>query len=88
MNTPRDGLAAVLGADGLIYAIGGENGAEALSTVEIYNFTTRTWVHGPSMSTARVNLAAATAPNALIYAIGGDTGLLGPTDSVEVLSSV
>ncbi len=88
MNTPRDGLAAVLGADGQIYAIGGENGAEALSTVEIYNFTTRTWVPGPSMSTARVNLAAATAPNALIYAIGGDTGLLGPTDSVEVLSSV
>jgi hypothetical protein len=88
MNTPRDGLAAVLGADGQIYAIGGENGAEALSTVEVYNFATRKWTPGPSMSTARVNLAAATGPKALIYAIGGDTGLFGPTESVEVLSSV
>ncbi len=88
MNTPRDGLAAVLGADGQIYAIGGENGAEALSTVEVYSFVTKKWTPGPSMSTARVNLAAATGPNALIYAIGGDTGFLGPTESVEVLSSV
>jgi len=88
MDTPRDGLGAVLGLDGQIYAIGGENGGEVLSTVEVYNLAAETWTLGPSMSTARVNLAAATGPNGLIYAIGGDTGFLGPTNSVEALSSV
>lgn len=85
LNTPRDGPRAVLGPDGQIYAIGGENGAEVLATVEVYNFGSRIWTPGPSMSAARVSLAAAVGPDGGIYAIGGDTGLLGPTDSVEVL---
>jgi hypothetical protein len=62
MSTPRDGLGAAVGFDGQIYAGGGENGDEVMSTVGVYNFTTETWTAGPSMSTARVNLAVATAP--------------------------
>jgi N-acetylneuraminic acid mutarotase len=88
MNTPRDGLGATVGSDGQIYAVGGENGPEVLATVEVYNLAAKTWTAGPAMSTARVNLAVATAPDGLIYAIGGLTAFLGPTNSVEVLSSV
>lgn len=79
---------SIVGLDGQIYAIGGENGSEVLATVEVYNFATGLWSAGPSMSTARVNLAATMAPDGLIYAIGGATAVLGPTDSVEVLSTV
>jgi hypothetical protein len=85
MNTPRIGLGAVLGSDGQIYAIGGANGAEVLATVEVYNFGTKAWTPGPSMSTARQYLAAANGPDGGIYAIGGVTALFGPADSVEVL---
>lgn len=88
MSTPRDGLGAVLGLDGHIYAIGGENGPEVLATVEVYNFSTKTWSPGPSLSTARTYHAVAMQVNGGICAIGGDTGILGPTNSVEVMFTV
>jgi hypothetical protein len=87
MPTAREGLAAVMGPDGKIYAIGGYNFNTLegyLNTLEAYNPSTNTWtcsVGDPSsgcssasmapMPTARWALAAATGPDGRIYAIGG-----------------
>jgi hypothetical protein len=87
MITARSGLGAVMAPDGQIYAIGGtHSGAEALATVEVYNFTSKSWSAGLSLATARANLAVAVGPSGLIFAIGGNTSFLGPTASVEALS--
>jgi len=62
MPTARYGLVAAF-ANGLIYAIGGANGAgTALATVEAYNPTTNTWnANLPAMPTARYGAAVAVA---------------------------
>ncbi|MBI1762553.1 MAG: fibronectin type III domain-containing protein [Acidobacteria bacterium] len=41
--------AAVLGANGFIYVVGGSNGATAQATVQIYNLATDTWTFGPAL---------------------------------------
>jgi N-acetylneuraminic acid mutarotase len=94
MPTPRGGVAAALGPDGLIYAMGGLTVAAgpAVDTVEAYNPQTNTWKKVAPMPTARFILAATTGPDGRIYAIGGrfpgpaccDTGL----DNVESYSTV
>ena len=84
MGTARSGLAAATGADGRIYAIGGNNGG-TLSTVEAYTPSTNTWATvTPAMPTPRTNLAAATGADGRIYAIGGDnTNSGGTLNTVE-----
>src|SRR5580704_2124312 len=74
MPTARGGLAAVTGADGHIYAIGGFGGANGseLSTVESYSPTTNSWATKAPMPTARGSFAAALGHDGRIYAIGGD----------------
>jgi N-acetylneuraminic acid mutarotase len=74
LPTPRTGLAAVTGRDGLIYAIGGANATTGLlKTVEV--FDGNLWKPGPSLPVASYCLAAAVSRRGLIYAIGGiDTG--------------
>eukprot|EP00808_Paulinella_micropora_P011594 g35494.t1 len=42
MNCKRHGCSAVV-LDGLLYAIGGFNGSEALDTVERYDATSNSW---------------------------------------------
>jgi hypothetical protein len=81
----RGGVAAVLGPDGRIYAIGGQNGVESLATVEAYDFKKKTWTPGQSMSIGRANLAAVTGFDSGIYALGGYNPLSGITATVEVL---
>jgi len=83
MSTRRNGLAAVAGADGRIYAIGGDNGAYELSTVEVYTPSSNTWTNVASMSTARDRLAAAVGPDGRIFAIGGRNGDMGALSTFE-----
>lgn len=73
MPTPRLGLAATVGPDGRIYAIGGFDGTSVLNTVEAYNPTTNTWSELAPMPTARRDLAVASS-GGRIFAFGGDPG--------------
>jgi N-acetylneuraminic acid mutarotase len=86
MPTARGGLAAVLGPDQRIYAIGGDDSLAAglLATVEVYDPRTRTWETAPPMQTPRSNFGAAVAADGRIYAIGGDPS----GTSVEAYSPV
>lgn len=74
MPTPRFGLAAAVGADGRIYAIGGYTYGGITDTVEIYDPSTDSWTTGPSLQTPRAYLAAAVDHGGNIYAIGGYYG--------------
>jgi N-acetylneuraminic acid mutarotase len=82
LPTPRDGAAAVTGADGRIYALGGFDGQKSLSSVEAYDVATNSWAPIAAMTTPRSELGAVTAPDGRIYVVGGNNG------SGEVLSSV
>jgi N-acetylneuraminic acid mutarotase len=83
MPTPRSGLAAVLGADGRIYAIGGQNASGTpLATVEAYTPASNSWATVTSLTVARSGLAAAEGSDGRIYAIGGMSAA-GLTNVVE-----
>jgi N-acetylneuraminic acid mutarotase len=72
LPTPRQLLAAAVGPDGRIYAIGGADAAgNSLTTVEAYDIATNTWSAAPSLPTPRSALAAVTGADGRIYAIGG-----------------
>jgi Kelch motif len=84
MPTARAGLAAVRGADGRIYAIGGRDATgRSLRTLEIYDAETDTWTRGPDMEIPRVFLAAAADAAGRIYAFGGSPRIFA-TRTVEV----
>lgn len=70
--TARCGIAAVLGKDGLIYAIGGVNDqCQRVATVEAYNPVTNSWIKKADMPTPRSDLSAVVSSDGNIYAIGG-----------------
>src|SRR5207302_4087591 len=72
MPTARAALAAVTGADGRIYAIGGFSATRGfVNTVEAYTPSTNSWSTVAPMPTPRALLAATTGPDGRIYAIGG-----------------
>ena len=75
MNMKRDELAACLGPDNKIYAIGGYGGGDnaCLSSAERYDPLTGKWELIASMKEARRALAAVALPDG-IYAIGGYNG--------------
>jgi N-acetylneuraminic acid mutarotase len=76
MNQRRDELAAVIGPDNKIYAIGGYGGTQAascLSSVERYDPTTQKWEAVANMNQKRRALAAVAMPDG-VYAIGGFDG--------------
>src|SRR2546427_4976019 len=59
LPTPRQLLAAAVGPDGRIYALGGADAAgNPLHTVEAYTITTNTWAAALPLPTARSGLAA------------------------------
>jgi len=72
MPTARDRLAAVAGADGRIYAIGGVSSTGASNAVEIYDPNMDSWTTGAPMPTPRFELAAALGSDGKIYVVGGD----------------
>ena len=71
MSTARLRPAAVAGADGRIYVLGGGSITGGLATVEAYTPGTNTWTSVAPMSTARSEFAAATGTDGRIYALGG-----------------
>src|SRR5262249_21368243 len=76
MPTGRSDLAATLGADGKIYAMGGNNGSGGEGDqLGVYNPTSPGWMSLPSLLNRRYGLGGATGVDGKIYAIGGD-GLL------------
>ena len=58
---------------GRMYVVGGSDGQSSLTSVEIYDFESRTWTHGPNMNIARANVALAVVGQRL-YAVGGFSG--------------
>lgn len=75
LNLRRDELAATLGPDGCLYAIGGYGGSEnkCLISAERFDFKTKSWTILGSMSNQRRALSAVSLPNG-VYAIGGFDG--------------
>ncbi|MCF8068362.1 MAG: hypothetical protein K9L30_07235 [Desulfobacterales bacterium] len=73
MPEPKDTHAAVLGADGKIYILGGTKGGDTppQNDVFIYDPVKDTWKKGPKMKLPRSTLAAVATPDGKIYAIGG-----------------
>lgn len=75
MNLTRDELAATVGPDMNIYAVGGYGGPEmmCLKSAERYNPISKQWENLGQMSTPRRALATVALPDG-IYAIGGYDG--------------
>jgi hypothetical protein len=72
LPTPRTGLAAVTGADGLVYTVGGgDSTMTAAPSLEIFDPKSMVWTTGANMSMGRIGLAAVAAADGRIYAIGG-----------------
>jgi hypothetical protein len=85
LPAPRMCLAAATGADGTIYAIGGEwiNG---LAQSSVYAYTPgvdTAWRTMPSLPAPRMCLAAATGADGTLYAIGGEDNTMGGTPQVQ-----
>src|SRR3989442_642938 len=72
MPTPRTGLAAGV-VNGILYAVGGNDGVSFLGTVEAYDPATNTWTTKASMPTVRTGLATGVV-NGILYAVGGNNG--------------
>lgn len=72
MPTPRTELAAVVGADGRIYTIGGRSSGGASGVVEVYDPSTNSWTTRAPMPTPRYGLAAVLGSDNRVYAIGGN----------------
>lgn len=75
MNMKRDELAACIGPDGKVYAIGGYGGADnqVLNSAERFDFNTNKWEMIAPMKEPRRALTAVALPDG-IYAIGGYNG--------------
>ncbi|MCY9500262.1 Kelch repeat-containing protein [Paenibacillus larvae] len=72
MPTARSGLTSSVVGD-KVYVIGGHDGLNSLSKLEIYDTTTNTWTSGKDMPTGRDDLTSSAVGNK-IYVIGGYNG--------------
>lgn len=68
---------------GLLYAVGGSDGIEALQIVECYNPRANSWTRVANLNEARSSVACAVVEGKL-YAIGGYDGVMSCLASVEV----
>jgi N-acetylneuraminic acid mutarotase len=76
------GAAAVRGADGRLYVLGGHDAQNRpLGTVEVYDPGSNTWSAAANLPTPRDALAAVAGPDGRIYALGGEDGT--PLATVE-----
>ena len=88
MPTALEGVAAVTGADGLVYAIGGYDGCTPYNSVNAYNPGTHTWAAKANLPNSLFDMAAAPAPSGTIYAMGGyDATLTHVSSSVYAYST-
>ena len=87
MPTPRTGLAAAVGPDGTIYALGGDNNSSTfLDTMEAFDPSSGSCRAIAPMPTARRKLASAASVlfgNTKIFAMGGH-GVEFPLTTMEV----
>ncbi len=67
-NGATTGRVAALGADGLVYLIGGLNSAAVL----VFDSVADSWYSAPSLSTARNAPAVALGDDGFLYVMGGD----------------
>lgn len=72
--SPRHALAGARGPDGLVYAIGGNDGAAAIADVQRYSPVSARWAAAAPLPTATAGLTAATGADGRIYAVGGMAG--------------
>lgn len=85
-------MAAVLGADGKVYLLGGlwgsdPAGGSASAATHVFDPVTLSWSSGPDMAEPRFAFPAVLAPDNYIYALGGDDGS-GGTHRCERLETV
>jgi len=59
--------------NGKLYAVGGSDGTHSLSSTEIFDEESQTWVVGPNLTTPRANVSVVSVAGKL-YAIGGFAG--------------
>lgn len=71
MLTARSSGAAGGVIGGKLYVVGGQNGATPLSSLEVYDPASNTWVAKEAMPTARNSLGAAVI-NGKLYVVGGN----------------
>ena len=92
LPAPRAGLAATVGPDGVIYAIGGVDRVNppgpAQSAVYSYALLAPDWATQDTLLTPQALLAAATGPDGRIYAMGGTSNpdQFTPLDTVEAFT--
>jgi N-acetylneuraminic acid mutarotase len=87
MPTARTMVGAAVGADGLIYAIGGYTEFSTVTgVVEVYNPATNSWSTRAPMPTPRYGFAAVLGPDHKIWTIGGnyDSNLTNDGPSIKV----
>jgi len=89
MPVARAAHAMVVGDDGLIYVVGGSSdawndGANAYSTVAVYDSATDEWSTADDMDYARKYLGATITPDGRIMALGGNT----PSAVLDVVESL
>lgn len=82
MPTPRANANALLGADGLVYVIGGWTGNALTGAVEVYFPNQDRWESRTPMPTPRRFAAAVLAPDGRFYVAGGTTSA-GNTNALE-----
>jgi hypothetical protein len=72
LMTPRRALGGALGSDGLIYAVGGNDGTRAVTTAQRYSTVSGQWSDGVALPAAADNLGLAAAADGRLYAVGGN----------------
>ncbi len=88
---PASALAAVCGADGMIYALGGGsshmNVGGGYADAYVLNPDNNTWMTAPDMTTPARYLGAAATPDGRVFAIGGNdaTTVFDRVESMQVV---
>lgn len=85
LRTARGAHAAVSTGDAIMVIGGVSERGEILTSTEVFDADSGSWVDGPPLAIEREHLAAAVDADGRVYAIGGRAGGLGSSrDSVEV----
>lgn len=81
MSTKRRGVGVAI-LNGLLYAVGGSDGVQALRSAECYDARTNTWSSISDLNEERSSVAAAVIGD-FLYAVGGYDGIMSCLRSVE-----